>query len=205
MMSLRDEFYDTLVPDFNDKMSERKLVKANIIYLKNNIVEFEEMIEAGKKSRIVFQEIAQQTQQNLEEHISNLVTLALKAVSPDFPNFVAEFVFKRNQLECNFWFETHGFRTAPMRSSGGGPKDVASFALIVSYWAMDKNRATIVLDEPFRNVSPDLQGNVGDMLRMISDKLELQLIMVSHADTINEAADKEFKVELINEVSHVSC
>ena len=55
-----------------------------------------------------------------------------------------------------------------------GPKDVASFALVVSYWAMDKNRATIILDEDFRNVSPDLQANVGDMLRMISDKLKLQ-------------------------------
>jgi len=32
----------------------------------------------------------------------------------------------------------------------------------------------------------------------------LQLIMVSHADTINESADREFKVELIDEVSHIT-
>jgi DNA repair exonuclease SbcCD ATPase subunit len=203
-MSIRDEFYDTILPDFHDKMVELKLVDQNIEYLQSCIVDYEEMIEAGKKARIVFQEVAQLTQKNLEEHISNLVTLALKAVSPSFPNFIAEMAIKRNQLECNFSFETNGNKVPVMFSSGGGPKDVASFALVVSYWAMDKNRATIILDEPFRNVSPDLQANVGDMLRMISDKLELQLIMVSHADTINESADREFKVELIDEVSHIT-
>ena len=203
-MSQRDEFYGIMVPDFNEKMSELKLTEAQIIFMTNDIAELEGMIQGGKKARIVFQEVAQQTQKNLEEHISNLVTLALKAVSPDFPNFIAEMTIKRNQLECNFWFETHGNKVSPMFSSGGGPKDIASFALIVSYWAMDKNRATLILDEPFRNVSPDLQANVGDMLRMISDKLKLQLIMVSHADTINESADKEFKIELIDEVSHVT-
>jgi len=204
MISIRDEFYDTVLPDFNDKMVELKLVNQDIEYLQSCIIDYEEMIEAGKKARIVFQEVAQLTQKNLEEHISNLVTLALKAVSPSFPNFIAEMVVRRNQLECIFWFETNGNKVPVMFSSGGGPKDVASFALVVSYWAMDKNRATIILDEPFRNVSPDLQANVGDMLRMISDKLELQLIMVSHADTINESADREFKVELIDEVSHIT-
>jgi len=204
-MTQRDEFYGIIVPEFNDRMVERKLVTDGIDYLQDCIVEYEEMIEAGKKARIVFQEIAQRTQKNLEEHISNLVTLALKAVSPEFPNFIAEMVVKRNQLECNFWFETKGKRVPVMYSSGGGPKDITSFALIVSYWSLGNNRATIILDEPFRNVSPDLQGNVGDMLRMICDELNLQLIVVSHADTINESADREFSVNLIDEVSEVTC
>ncbi len=203
-MSLRDEFYGLLVPDFNDKMSELKQVEKTIKELKQNILEWREMVEAGKKAQIIFQRIAKETQKNLEEHISNLVTLALKAVSPDFPNFIAEMTIRRNQLECDLWFEKFGNKTPPLFSSGGGPKDVASFALLVSYWAMGSNRACLVLDEPFRNVSPDLQGNIGDMLRMICDKLKLQLIMVSHADTVNESADRQFLVELEGDESKVS-
>jgi DNA repair ATPase RecN len=204
MTSYRDEFYSKYVTDFNDKMSRLKFVKEKTVGLKHSIEQLEKQIEAGKKAQIIFQDIAQQTQRNLEEHISNLVTLALKAVSPDFPNFICEMSIRRNQLECDFWFEKNGNKTPPLFSSGGGPKDVASFALIVSYWSMGSNHACLVLDEPFRNVSPDLQGNVGDMLRMISDKLNLQLIMVSHADTINESADKEFKIELIGEESVIA-
>lgn len=202
-MSLRDEFYGLIVPDFNDKMVELRLTKQTIKELQINIEEFKDMIEAGKKARIIFQEVAQQTEQNLEDHISNLVSLALKAVSPDFPDFVAEFTIRRNQLECDLWFENKGNRSHPMYSSGGGPKDVASFALFVSYWSMGNKAGCLVLDEPFKYVSPDLQGNVGDMIRMISDKLNLQLIIVSHADTVNESADRQFIVEMENDESKV--
>jgi hypothetical protein len=184
-MSLRDEFYGIMVPDFNDKMSELKQVETTIVNLKTDIEGWREMIEAGKKSQVIFQEIAKQTQKNLESHISNLVSLALKAVSPEFPNFIAEMVVRRNQLECDLYFEKYGNKVHPLNSSGGGPKDVASFALLVSYWSMGTNRACLVLDEPFRNVSPDLQG-------------------VSHADTVNESADKQFHVNLIGEESHVT-
>lgn len=200
----REDFYKNIVPDFNQKMVELKLLEKTIDEDKDTIKECGTMIEGGNKARIVLQQIAKQTQQNLEQHISNLVTLALKAVSPDFPNFIAEMVIRRNQLECDFWFEEKGNIVPPMYSSGGGPKDITSFALIVSYWSIDKNRTTIILDEPFRNVSPDLQANVGDMLRMICDKLNLQLIIVSHADTINESADREFYVERIEGISKVT-
>lgn len=201
----RLDFYENIVPDFYEKMTELKLLEDKMNKQVATIEECERMIVAGKKARVVFLNIATETQARLEEHISNLVTLALKAVSPDFPNFIAEMVVRRNQLECDFWFEKRGHRTPPMNSSGGGPKDVASFALVVSYWAIDKSyRPIIVLDEPFRNVSPNLQGNVGDMLRMICDKLDLQLIIVSHADTVNESADKTFHVELIEERSVVT-
>lgn len=204
MMTMRKDFYESIIPDFNHKMVELKLLEGTIKSVGDTIEDCKEMIEGGKKARIIFQDIAQKTQKNLEDHISNIVTLALKAVSPDFPNFIAEMTIRRNQLECDLWFEKNGNKVPPLNSSGGGPKDIASFALIVSYWSMDKNRGTIILDEPFRNVSPDLQENVGDMLRMICDKLELQLIIVSHADTINECADKEFFVEMIDERSMVT-
>jgi len=203
-MSLRDDFYDRIFPDFKEKMIELKNVNTTIADLQTDIKDWEEMIESGKKAQIIFQEIAQQTQKNLEDHISNLVSLALKAVSPDFPNFICEMTVRRNQLECDLFFEKKGNKVHPLNSSGGGPKDVASFALLVSYWSMGTNRACLVLDEPFRNVSPDLQGNVGDMLRLISDKLNLQLIIVSHADTVNESSDKQFLVELEGERSEVS-
>lgn len=204
MSSLREDFYNRIVPDFNEKMVRLKIVKEDVKCLKNNIVEFSELIEAGKKARIIFQEIAQRTQKNLEEHISNLVTLALKAVSSEFPNFIAEMTIRRNQLECDFWFEKKGNKVPPLFSSGGGPKDVASFALMVVYWSMGDKQGILLLDEPFRNVSPDLQGKVGEMLRMTCDELKFQLILVSHADTVNESADKQFAVELVNDTSYVA-
>ena len=192
-----------LLDDFDKKMSVRDYIGAEIATLEMECEELESDIDAGKKARELLQLIAQSTQRNVEQHLSHIVTLALKAVSSDFPEFAVEMTIRRNQLECDLFFSQNGAKSDPMFSSGGGPKDIASFALLVAYWAMDKNRSTLILDEPFRNVSPDLQENVSEMLRMISDKLRLQIIMVSHAIDVNVCADKTFTVELDNNTSEV--
>jgi len=63
---------------------------------------------------------------------------------------------------------------------------------LITFWSLNKNRPSFALDEPFRNVSPDLQHKVSDMLRMVSEKLGVQIIMVSHQEDINISADKTF-------------
>lgn len=160
-------------------------------------------VEASERGIVIFQHVAQQTQRNLEVHISNLVTTALASVIPDSPEFETEIEIARKGTECRFYFAEHGERSKPMDAAGGGPLDIASFALRISYWSLNKNRATFVLDEPFKYVSPGLQGKVSDMLKMLSDKLGIQIIMVSHADEVNYSADKTFLVEKVGKESKV--
>lgn len=197
------ESFEILKKSFDEKMISRDIIKKKLDECELRIVELQSDIEDGKKVEILFQEVAQQTQSNIEDHISNLVTLALKSVSPSFPNFIVQFVIRRKQLEADLLFEKDGNLSNPMYCSGGGPKDIASFGLLIANWSIDRTRATIVLDEPFRQVSPDLQDKVSDMLRMLSKELGLQIIMVSHADAINYSADKTFVVEMKNGTSRV--
>ena len=96
-----------------------------------------------------------------------------------------------------------GEPTGLKESDGGGPLDVSAFALKVVSWTLDKNRPTLLLDEPFKFVSPDLQDKVSSMLRLMHDKLSMQIIMVSHAENINVAADRTFVVEKKGGVSNV--
>jgi len=82
--------------------------------------------------------------------------------------------------------------------------DVTSFALRVAFWALKKNRPIMVLDEPFPNVSPDLQYKVSEMVKFVSEKLGLQIIMVSHAENINVAANKTFVVSKKGKVGFIN-
>ena len=148
--------------------------------------------EAAGKARIVVQKVALKTQKNLEFHLSQLVTSALAAVFPEEINFVARIEVRRGKTECDLLFEEFEQEYNPLEGSGFGPVDVASFALRVTFWSLKKNRPTFLLDEPFRNVSPDLQHKISDMLKMISKKLGLQIVMVSHQEDVNVAADKTF-------------
>ena len=160
-------------------------------------------LNAAERGLHVIREVAQATQRNLEYHISNLVTTALSSVSSDFPEFEAEIEIQRNKTSLQLYFVESGTRSKPIETSGGGPLDIASFALRTSFWSLNKNRPTFILDEPFKFVSPGLQSKVSEMLKMLSNKLGLQIIMVSHAEEINYSADKTFHVEKVGRESKV--
>jgi DNA repair exonuclease SbcCD ATPase subunit len=176
-----------------DRAKARKSILAEQIQTKEK--DLEETIEGKEnttKARKVIQLVGEKLQEEVAQYLSNLVTMALKAVSSDFPEFKARMISKRNQIECELFFVEKGNEEDPLSSSAGGCVDVASFALRVAMWSLNKNRPTLILDEPFRNVSPDLQSQVSDMIKLVSEELGIQIIMVSHADDINMAASKTF-------------
>lgn len=155
------------------------------------------------KARAVIQDIAFKTQQNLEFHVSSLVTSALKHVSMDWPDYKAEFVKRRNKTECDLLFVENEKKQHPKDAAGFGAVDVGDFAQRIGYWTLRKNRPTFPLDEPFRNVSPDLQHKVGEMLDMVCKKIKLQILLVSHAVDVNMAASKTYQVKRIEGISQV--
>ena len=161
--------------------------------------------DAADKARAVIQEVAKLTQQELEFHISELVSLALSAVFDDPYKFKVDFVIKRERTEAELYFERDGERVHPMTASGGGAVDVAANALRFALWSLKspRTRNTIILDEPYRFLSKDAQPRAAAMLKEISAKLGIQVIMVSHNPDLIEAADKAFEVTMRNGVSTV--
>ena len=160
--------------------------------------------EYSEKAQIIFQAVAKKTQANLEIHFSDLITLALRSVFDEPLEFTMNVVARRNTTEVDLFLRDGGEADDdPMDCSGGGALDIASFASRVAFWSLRKNRHTLILDEPFKYVSPDLQHKVSDMIRLLSEKLKLQIIMVSHADEINYSADKTFLVSKVAGVSQV--
>ncbi len=191
---------------FNKKWAERDVLRKNLSELETKIETRQVRMNNAEQARVIFQEVAKRTQQNLEYHISNLVTLALSAVFPDPPKFIVKFETRRNQTECDLLFSENGSEPyKPINGSGGGVMDVASFALTISVGRLEKEKRPIfIMDEPFRYVSPGLQGNVGDMLSMINKKLNIQLIIVSHAEDVNQKADKTFTMKKVGQITETT-
>jgi DNA repair exonuclease SbcCD ATPase subunit len=145
----------------------------------------------------IIQLVGQQTQQNLERKISEVVTLALSAVFDDPYKFKVSFEIRRGKTEADLVFGKDGATFDPMTEAGGGVVDVASFALRIASWWLSspKSSNTIILDEPFRFLSKSLQPKASAMLAAISKKLGIQFIIVTHIDELKESADKIFLVE----------
>lgn len=156
-----------------------------------------------QKARAIVQVVAENIQKQIEFQISNLVSTALASVFPDPYQFKLSFVQRRNKTECDLLFVKNNQECDPMTASGGGALDVANFALRIAIWAIKKTRNVFIMDEPFKFVSMDLQEKCSQMIKEISEKLKIQMLVVSHLPNIIEAADKIITIKNINGISKI--
>jgi DNA repair exonuclease SbcCD ATPase subunit len=190
------------VREYRNKLEQlkgqRKAAQVVLEQIKGNIKKHRRSLRNSEDAQNIIQIVAQQTQEQLEYHINELVTLAMAAVFDNPYELKLEFVIRRGKTEAEIHFLRDGSIVDPMSASGGGPVDVASFALRVALWSLapSPTRGTIVLDEPFRFLSRDLQPAAGRMLKMLSERLGLQFIMVTHNPDLIEAADKVYTVDM---------
>lgn len=184
--------------------SRQEVLQEQIAAGEQNLEKLEKYGKAVEEANVLLQEVAKKTQEELEVHISRIVSLALDSVFSDPYKFQIDFVSKRNRTEADIFFTRDGNRIDPMTASGCGAVDVASFALRVSLWNLaGKHRAVIFLDEPFRFLSKNLQPAAGEVLKQLSEKLNLQFILVSHEEELIYAADKVFHVSQRKGISMV--
>ena len=168
--------------------------------------DFVKELACCEEAQKAIQIVAQQTQEELTYRLDELVTLAMAAVFDDPYALEVEFVQRRGRTEADIWFVRDGKRVDPMAASGGGAVDVASFALRVALWslAQPRTRNTLILDEPLRFLSRGYLPKASAMLKEISEKLGIQVIMVTHSDDLTECSDKVFEVSLRDGVSRVT-
>jgi len=147
------------------------------------------------KAQAFIQEVALDTQRELEFHISSVASLALSAVFPDPYDLRVSFIPKRGKSEALLLFHREGLEVSPMDGSGGGAVDLTSFALRVSMMSLRKTiQRVIVLDEPFRFLSKDLHSRAGQVIRELHERMGIQFIIVTHEAALTEAADRIFLV-----------
>lgn len=160
-----------------------------------------QQIADTQEAQVVLQNVAQLTQNELKYHISELVTLALSSVFDDPYEFVVDFVQRRNQTECDLLFKCNGELIDPLTASGGGAVEVASFALRLSLWTLlnDRTRPIFLLDEPLKWLQgKDYPEKGMKMIKDISERLGVQIIMVTHlVDQISES-DRVHEVSINN-------
>lgn len=162
--------------------------------IESDISRYADLKESASKDALLVQEsqnlinnVVKLTQQRLKYRLTELGTLALKEVFPEPYELSVEFVQKRNKSECEIYLVKDDVKFDPMKSTGGGAVDVVAFALRIALWSLRKPklRNLIILDEPLKFLSKDLQYKAGKILKEISERLNVQIIIVTHeADLI---------------------
>ena len=195
----------TLRTKLDQEKGRRYQIESSITELTTRVKETGRELRKLEQAREIIREVGLKTQEQLSFHIGDITSLALEAVFPNPYELVAEFVQRRNKTECDLYFSRDGEKVDPIAASGGGAVDVASFALRIAAWSMmtPKTRNVIILDEPLRFLSVDLQERASMMIKELSDRLGIQFIIITHENTLAEYADKVFTVKLKKGVSTV--
>jgi ABC-type transporter Mla maintaining outer membrane lipid asymmetry ATPase subunit MlaF len=197
--------------DFSKLLEQRK---GQLIQIEDTLDDLHERImtlqvdqKNCEQAQAIIQKVAMLTQEELKYHVSELVTLALAAVFDDPYEFVVDFQQRRNQTECDLCFQRDGEQVSPAIASGGGAVDVACFALRVALWSLKthRTRPVLILDEPLKWLKgDDLPEKGARMIKEISARLGIQIIMISHIPDQIEHADRVFLVRKKRKKSYVT-
>jgi len=138
----------------------------------------------------IVQAIAGKLQNNVKDKIISIVQTALDATFPGL-TFAMEFVTRREKTECDVYIiDEEGGKQTIIDGCGGGVKDIIAFALRIAIWALDNSSSPVIfLDEPMKFVSEGLRQQSANLLHVLSKKLGIQFVVVSHVAEIVNSGD----------------
>lgn len=192
--------------NLDQRIGQRTQLEHEIGDLESKIGENQKDLCNHEKAREIVRQVALSTQEQLQYHISDITSMALESIFPNPYELVAEFVQRRNKTECDLYFQRDGNRINPIEASGVGAIDVATLALRVAAWSMKTphSRNVLLMDEPLRYLSVDMQEKASQMIKELSERLGLQFIIITHEAALAEHADKLFRVRIKNGKSKVT-
>jgi len=193
-----------LKEELETKRHQRDLVQSQLNNLKEKKRTLKKELIRKERALEFVKDIALKTQSQLQYHLSDMVSTGLNSVFDQEYNFKVIFEIKRGKTECGLFFEKDGNLVDPINQSGLGAADVAGLCLRFAAWSMSPvYRKTMILDEPLKHLSLNYHEKAAQLIKMLSEKLGLQIIMVTHSEVMSQYSDKVFKVQIKDNVSSV--
>jgi DNA repair exonuclease SbcCD ATPase subunit len=186
------------INDFVKEVNTKyKLLNEQLFFKQKDIVNSKQLYNDLVEARLILSEASRATQMQFKEFVESLVTLAIQTVFVDEGyKFLVEFDLKSNHSIINLLVQ-QGDKEAyvPEDEQGGGLLEILSFALRIVLFELEKPRSRniFVMDEPFHFCGA-LTPLAAKMMKEISSKLNIQIIMVSHDSRLIDYSDKVWEV-----------
>lgn len=140
----------------------------------------------------VLQQLSRSVQERFLGSIANLVSDGLSSVFKTQIKLLITPEVRNRQVTLDFNLENDDGTITPVTDArGGGLVTLCGviFQMIMVRLMRDSVRQVIILDEPFAHLSDEYQPAAGELLRSMSQDLDIQVILVSHQSEVNEYAD----------------
>ena len=180
---------------------QKQQAEKELLQTEADLKKSQQHMENLLKARELISAEAEATQKAFQQRINSLVTMVIRSVFVEREiDFKLSIERKKNRLEVKPMLIENGIEYDDIGYDFGGSMiDLISFALRVVLWSMQKpkSRAIFILDEPFKQIGKGVMlERAGQMVKELSEKLGLQIILVTHEKQLQEIADKSFLVDM---------
>lgn len=168
-------------------------VQQDIEWLEQETSARQAELEVLTEAERLLMELLGSRKANTEVLLSKWLTFALSYVLDDqeLEGHVS-IIQKGGQTQIELVVSKDGKERDLLRSLGGGTADIVSFVMQVVVLMLSDRRKILIADEPFSQVSEEYLPNVARFLEVLSTKMDLQILLVTHSETLARAGDKVY-------------
>jgi hypothetical protein len=195
--------HDILV-DRKDKLSKKQaendLMHRQIADMEKRIMASVDSLEVGKEALTFLEELANSRRGHMKGKIESVITEAVQLIYG--PTYKVELSYSvKNNRSCLEIEMVRPVKAGEIRRDmngfGGGMADTISVPLRLMVLMGSKETDKVcILDECWKHIDTSRVELVGKFLRMLADKLNVQLLFCSHHDIMTDFSDKTYRVDL---------
>lgn len=190
--------YQSLNNQIHVKLGERDSLKQKLESTEKRLTDIDATTDKLVRTSQFLQTLSDVTRQQIIDRISSIVTDALQKIKDPNLIFKMKLSTGRNQVDVSFVVveKDTGHELDILHSSGGTIADLITFPLKVSLllkWSPQLSRL-LLMDEQFKFVAVQDREALAEFIRQISEKLNLQTLLVTHMPELAARAHKVFGV-----------
>lgn len=184
--------------EISSLQGQKLVLHSQIEDAKMKIGDLEVTQELDEKAIEVLNLVQKSTREKIKQSFENMVTFALKSIYQQDYAFELEFGQRGNLGELNFKLKTPGnkeFRDLK-DCTAGGSLDIISLALrfVLLQIIRPKVEGFVVIDEGTKMLSKNYRENEYSFYKNISEKLNRQLIIITHSQEIIDLAENKILI-----------
>jgi DNA repair ATPase RecN len=206
IIELKQQF-TRLSNTLHEKLGVKTTLEKQLKESCNRVQQINQETELLTKVSLFLQTLSDITRQQIVDKISVIVTDALQKVKDSNLEFKMLISTERNQSDVKFVVKNklNEQEYDILTSYGGSIADIITFPLRVSLlmkWDTTLSKI-LILDESFKFVSKQDQPILAEFVQQLSEKLNLQIILVTHSSELTAKGHKIFKVDQKNGISNI--
>ncbi len=192
-----------------EKINElSSLISKNLIleeeYMKNILLDKERKNKIEEENLILkeLKDFLLQISANYREDIcnlfTNLVTEALTSIFEKDIKFEIKLYSYRNEPAVDILVIENELEVDPQKSCGGGVNDIISLVLKIIFIYLKNSTRILILDESLKFLSRNYLEQASSFIQDISERMNLQIILVSHKPELEVGCDNLITIEKEN-------